>query len=262
MGVKTTITPSQLPIKYQSYRLIPTLHGVMSSVYLLGHSYVLKLFEKETSLSQIDNEALLLNSIHNVPIAKLVDRFTIDGHPVLIYTQIQGESLTNPTIEEIEQIAIFLKIFHSQSQHLNSTNQQVFTKKHLKKLIDLTQNETLLDYFNTIEITLKNEGVIHGDLFLDNCVFQQGKLSGVYDFSDASLGDFHFELAVVVVDWCFEAKHLNETKVQTLLTHYGSNIKREIFQSYIKYALLYYATTRHIEGRDSHTLLQRLASIT
>ncbi len=258
MGIKTYIEKKQLPIKYRKYNLIPTTNGVMATVYLLDNIFVLKLFEKETSLETIDSEIKLLNSLILLPIPKVIDRFKINGLEAIIYTQIQGDIIFNPNINQIKEIATFLKKFHNQTRYIKIKNQELFTKERLKERIDLTKNKRLLKEFNIINITLKRDGVIHGDLFMDNCKFKDNSLSGVYDFSDACLGDFYFDLAVITISSCFNGSILDKEKVEALLGGYGANIKIEIFYEYIKYALLYYATTRFLSNGDYFELLELL----
>lgn len=258
MGIKQTLSTTQLPAKYQHLNLIPTTDGVMATVYLLGETYVLKLFELGTPSAMIESESSLLNQLQELLIPKVIDRFTIEGHEVVIYSQIKGESICNPTEQEIVQIGAFLKTFHQQSSELTTTNEQIFNIDKLEELIEQSQNATLQNYFFKINLTLNNDGIIHGDLFPDNCKFLNGQLSGVYDFSEACVGDFYFELAVVVVGWCFEGDRLNESKVNALLQSYQASIPRESFQEYINYALLYYATTRFLAGRNYQELLRRL----
>ena len=208
------ITPSQLPPKYQQHQLIPTIDGVTSSVYMLDDIFVLKLFDKETPLKQIESEIKFLKSFDNLAVAKVVDRFDINEYQVIIYTQIKGKIITNPTIKHIEEIGIFLRNFHKQSRNILTLKQEFFSKKELKRAINLTSNPILLKYFDRIKIELKSDGIIHGDLFPDNCKFQDYKLSGVYDFSDACIGDFNFELGVVASSWCFDKNILNEKKLK------------------------------------------------
>jgi homoserine kinase type II len=45
-------------------------------------------------------------------------------------------------------------------------------------------------------------GLIHGDLFCDNALFDDGQLTGIIDFYNACDGAFIFDLAVTVNDWC------------------------------------------------------------
>ena len=192
---------------------------------------------------------------------KVIDRFKINNHQVLIYTQVNGRIIKNPSLNKIAQVAIFLKKFHSKSKNIRLTDKKKFTKNELKRLIILANNKKLYSYFKKINITLNNDGIIHGDLFVDNCKFNKQKLNGVYDFSDFCLGDFYFDLAVVAIDWCFDKDFLNRKKVIILLKSYQSKIKISYFINYIEFALLFYATIRFVDNRDNKELMQRLKKL-
>jgi len=45
-------------------------------------------------------------------------------------------------------------------------------------------------------------GAIHGDLFCDNVLFVDGRVSGVIDFGFAATDAFAYDLAIAVNDWC------------------------------------------------------------
>jgi len=261
MGIKRKVTIEELPKRYHHLRLIPTTHGVMASVYLLGEEYVLKLFEKETPLVRITSEVLLLKQLQNLPVPRVIEQFQIVGYEVVIYTQIEGEMHLNPTLNDVQEIGRFLQKFHSYTKKMTLESDSLFSKRRLKKLIDSTRSQELQEIYNSIDITLQDDGVIHGDLFPDNCKFVGEKLSGVYDFSDASVGDFHFELAVVAMAWCFDKNILNKERLEALLSAYGSSKGYEEFMKYIRYALLYYATTRFIAKRNYEELLIRLNQV-
>lgn len=47
-------------------------------------------------------------------------------------------------------------------------------------------------------------GTVHGDLFVDNVKFRDGKLSGVIDFEKAATERFTWEIAVALNAWCWE----------------------------------------------------------
>lgn len=47
-------------------------------------------------------------------------------------------------------------------------------------------------------------GVIHGDLFRDNVLFEGDRLAAVIDFEQAALGSFAYDLAVAINAWCFD----------------------------------------------------------
>jgi homoserine kinase type II len=45
-------------------------------------------------------------------------------------------------------------------------------------------------------------GAIHGDLFCDNVLFVDGRVSGIIDFGFAATDAFAYDLAITVSDWC------------------------------------------------------------
>ena len=259
MGIKTTIKKEQLPLKYQKYNLIETTNGNTDSVYLLNDKYVVKLYEN-TILETIKNEQKLLNQLQDLKVPKCIEIFQIKDKIVAIFTQINGNSIEKPTINHIKQIGIFLKGFHNISQNLTSSNTQIYSKKYLKSLITKSKNTILKQHFDdiNIDIELKNDGIIHGDIFYDNAKFLDNSLSGVYDFTEACIGDFKFELAVVAISWCFDGDILNTEKLNTLLSSYGLDIKYDDFKIYINYALLYYSIIRDLDNRDYQDLLDKI----
>ena len=70
-----------------------------------------------------------------------------------------------------------------------------------------------------MKINLNNDGIIHGDLFVDNAIFKDDKLTCVFDFSDSCNGDFLFDLAVVALSWCKDF-----IQVKQLLKAYDESI--------------------------------------
>jgi len=260
MGIKREIQKIQLPKKYHKYDLIETVDGVADTVYLLGKDYVLKLFE-QIDEKQLINEQVLLRRLSRLNVPKIDKKFLIDDKWAVVYTQIKGESRKKVTQNEIIAVGEFLKNFHKKTKSLKSLNKNLFEPWRLKELIKVTKNSILLDYIKYADLEFKNNGIIHGDLFLDNAKFYNKKI-GVFDFVEACEGDFLLDLAVVASSWCFDNKEKLDIELLNLLLYiYDEKIEKKNFFKYIKYALLHYATRRFVEKRNYLQLTKRIFSL-
>ncbi len=47
------------------------------------------------------------------------------------------------------------------------------------------------------------QGIIHGDLFRDNVLWDAGQVTAILDFEQASAGSLAYDLAVCINDWCW-----------------------------------------------------------
>jgi homoserine kinase type II len=260
VAVYIDIDIQDLPKSYQKYNLIASKDGVSDSVFFLSSKYILKVFKSYTK-EEYKNEKYLLEVLKNSKVSNIIDSFYIKNNFCILYSQIYGLSIKQIQNNHLVQIAIFLKNMHKISKNKISSNKQLFTKNNLKNMIINSNNVELLKIYNSITINLQNHGIIHGDLFSDNCKFKNNKLSGVYDFSQACNGDFIFDLAVIAMSWCYEKHYLNKQKVLILMKAYDLDISYNKFKIYIKYALLYYTTSRYIHNRDYKELYLKLLNI-
>lgn len=256
MGIKTVITLQELSPIINSAILIPTEHGVSDSVYITDQG-VLKLFESASTDAILEERNLLLN-LSMLPVTKhSSDVFFLRNKPCVLYEKLNGKSLKRADDNHIIQIGTFMRRFHEQTAGFTSINTPLFEASRLQSLIGQTQYLPFQRIFDSIDIELSRDGVIHGDLFLDNVLFTNNELSGVFDFIEACEGDFLFDLAVVAASWCLDEEN-NHSKVSLLLTHYNTEVSFEDFIPYMKYALLYYATTRYLSHRDYQALLDKI----
>jgi homoserine kinase type II len=256
MGIKREITLEKIKQYINVSKITATQDGVSDSVYILDDNLVLKVLE-DTDTSYIDEEKRLLNILKSLSVPNIVDEFDIDDTTAIVYTKVAGDSLKSTNIDDISQIARFLKSMHTKTKGLKSSNKSLFDKENLQSLIESTNSIEIKRIYESIDIKLSNDGIIHGDLFMDNAKFKNNKLSGVYDFIEACEGDFLFDLAVVASSWCIDDT-VDTLKIDTLIKSYDKNIDKKIFREYIKYALLYYATTRYIANRDYKELLNKI----
>ena len=69
-------------------------------------------------------------------------------------------------------------------------------------------------------------GIIHGDLFIDNIFFKKNKLSGIIDFYFAANDYFMYEIAICINALCFNNKNskfkINKKNVVSLIKGYES----------------------------------------
>jgi len=70
------------------------------------------------------------------------------------------------------------------------------------------------------------DGIIHGDLFVDNIFFKNDKLSGIIDFYFAANDFFMYEIAICINALCFDKKkskfNINKQKIKNLIKGYES----------------------------------------
>lgn len=253
MGVKTVITLADLPRSVEITSLEASTDGVMDSVYFLNDDRVLKIFETATE-EAVKEELKLLENCEMLPIAKpMGEVLSICGKPALIYRRCQGKSLKSTEVDEIREIAAFLQGFHILTATRQSTNEPLFERSRLERMIEESNVEIFDTLLKKIDLTLHNDGIIHGDLFLDNALFEGGNLSCVIDFTQACNGDFLFDLAVVAISWCD-----SDEKTAVLLESYGATITLEAFRPYREYAILFYSVNRFCNGGNYQELLERL----
>lgn len=253
MGVKTYISIDDLKPYIDVKNITPTIDGISDSVFILDDKYILKIFELATK-EEIENELELISFCTHLKVSKVIgDIFTIQDKYALIYEKAKGKSLKEVSKNDIFQIGSFLKEFHKITKDKSSTNQQLFTKDELFRLIIKTNHKPFFTLFDEIDIELKNDGIIHGDLFLDNATFFERKLSCVFDFIQSCNGDFLFDLAVVAISWCS-----TKEEILYLLESYEANISYERFLPYFKYAILYYSVTRFLEEKDFSDLWKKI----
>jgi homoserine kinase type II len=252
MGVKTKLFYEDIKPHFDINTLEETNSGESHTVYILDNEYILKIYEDETTPFDVDSEIELLNYSSKLCVPKIIkDNIYIKGKRGVVFSKGKGESLVENVHEiHLEQIATFLKSFHTLTENKKHKNRSTFGKSALKEFINKTDKKSFKDEFDSLTIEFKNNGVIHGDLFLDNATFCKDRLTCVFDFSDACEGDFIFDLAVVALSWCSSRSDIN-----TLLNSYDKSITLDEFIPYLRYASLYYCVRRYLANRDYDNII-------
>lgn len=151
--------------------------------------------------------------------------------PAALFNRILGSSITNPSENQCAEMGGYLAKLHLSSS-LNQSDK--------KKPSALVKSQAI---FNTIKSTLATQdvtlieselafqeaniplnlpsGIIHADLFKDNLLFYQGKISGILDFYDAYHDCFVLDIAITCNDWCVEKSLINQDKLEAFLIGYS-----------------------------------------
>lgn len=286
MGVITKLNLEQLNnlvqslgIKFVSF--IETKNGITDTTYICTDEnfrrYVLKIYES-SSKEEVQHEIDILNGLKNLTVPKVISKNIeyYDSKPYVIYSCIEGKIPKYIDLKRVEEISHFLSSLHKVDY--KPDNKNIYTKDHLKSMlkkvlddknIDKNVKDSFLEKYKIVEnIELPNNAFIHGDLFLDNAKFIDDKLCGVYDFSQSCYGNRYFDLAVMVLSWCFDGYSFNKEFLIKILEVYNkdsnSNISEEFLKEYLLYGCLYYALqriTRVNRLKDYNEFLKRFEII-
>ena len=84
-------------------------------------------------------------------------------------------------------------------------------------------------------------GLIHGDLFYDNLLFEQGKLNAIIDFEETCHYYKVFDLGMAIIGSCVDGSAVNLDKARALVNGYQQvkpleKIEKETLQMFVQYA--------------------------
>lgn len=117
------------------------------------------------------------------------------------------------------------------------------------------------------------QGLIHGDIFYDNVLFESERLRGIIDFEEATCGEKVFDLGMGVVGMCRVGGRVELEKARALVRGYeqvrtlGEREKRAM-QMYVEYAAAtvscwrywkYHVDEPSEEKADKHRQMVRVA---
>ncbi|WP_072680625.1 phosphotransferase [Arcobacter sp. LA11] len=286
MGIITKLNLDQLNelvlslnIKFVSF--IETKNGITDTTYIASDEnhkrYVLKIYES-SSKKDVQHEIDILNALKDLIVPKVISKNIefYNSKPYVLYSCIEGKIPKYINLKRIEQITYFLSFLHKVDY--KSENKNIYTKDFLdsmlKKVLDDeninkdVKNDFLSKYKKIENIDLSNNAFIHGDLFYDNAKFIDEKLCGVYDFSQSCYGNRYFDLAVMVLSWCFDGYNFNKEFFAKILEIYNkelnSNISEEFLKNYLLCGCLYYSLqrcTRENKLKDYNEFLKRFEII-
>ncbi len=136
----------------------------------------------------------------------------LNGKPAALVHCLEGGSVMNPSPELCHEVGQVLAEMHKAGQSFPITRvdcrnldwAQASADQLMPKLdadtAALLQDE--LAFQKAQDNSSLPSGVVHSDLFRDNVLFHEGRLSGLIDFYFACNAPLLYDLAITVNDWC------------------------------------------------------------
>ena len=157
----------------------------------------------------------------------------LNGKPAALVRRLVGQSVLFPTAAQCAAVGELLARLHLAARHYpgrcaNSrgadwrrTTGEKLLKSAAQETADLIRDE--LSAQEKLNFAALPQGVIHADLFKDNVLFIEERLSGVIDFYYACHDALLYDLAVTLNDWCFDVRgHYDAARGETLIAAYSA----------------------------------------
>ena len=139
---------------------------------------------------------------------------SLNGKPAAMVRRLTGQSVLFPNLAQCSAAGAVLGQLHRVSASFDGVAENSRgeawrrdTAQELMPRLETGARELLateLDAQATLQLTALPQGIIHADLFRDNVLFVDDRLSGVIDFYYACRDSLLYDLAITVNDWCFD----------------------------------------------------------
>jgi homoserine kinase type II len=251
----------------------PIESGIENTNYFVTTTqgrYVLTLFERlpaEELPFYLDLMAHLAR--HGIPcpapIADLSDQYlgSLKGKPAALVSRLPGKSIEHPNAAHCEELGALLGRMHlagrSYSAYLENPRGPKwwrFAAKEVNPYLDAGQRSLLekeLAFQSEHRFPDLPRGPVHADLFRDNALFENGRLSAVFDFYFAGVDCLLYDLAVCANDWCLKDPQkdpgLHPGRLKALLESYHavrpvSALERDAWPAMLRAAALRFWLSR------------------
>lgn len=184
----------------------------------------------------------------------------IQGKPALMVSCLKGQDIVQANLTQIRAVAETLAkmhmaglSFHEQSHNQRGQGWRVMTAQQVMPKLSADQQSLLkqeLDFQHGLDLTCLPHGVIHGDLFRDNVLFDGDQLGGFIDFYYACHDVLVYDVAIAVNEWCInENGALHAEKLNAFLTAYQavralSAQEKQLWQALLRRAALRFWLSR------------------
>ena len=170
------------------------------------------------------------------PVANLEDRYlsSLNAKPAALVTRLEGVSLERPGTAECAELGALLARMHLAGRSYGGYQENPrgprwwrHAASEVRPFLDRKQAGLLhaeLRFQSRHRFPDLARGAVHADLFRDNALFRDGRISGVIDFYFAGVDCLLYDVAVCVNDWCLADSgrnaRLDESRTLALLGAY------------------------------------------
>ncbi len=188
---------------------------------------VVTLFESELASDRFVLRLLDQLATNGLPVP--VPYRTKDGDPItscqgrntMVVKRFPGMHPKVPTAEQCRQIGAFLGRMHLVAKPLSDSatphpRGAGWLRARAQEVAGLLSSQarlmldealaTILALLSRADVRMLAQGVVHGDLFRDNALFEDEQLAAVIDFHHASRTMLAFDLAVALNDWAVDSQ--------------------------------------------------------
>ena len=235
--------------------------------------YVLTIAES-LDFNEVSFFGRLLDQLSNKNLPVPSPLRTLDGmsstifckKPTWLFPRLSGSHPTVASVTHCQVVGKLLADIHlasiSASYHRENPYHPEWAQQTLRSKRDELHRddhamleETLALYARSVTQPLDlPRGIIHGDLFMDNTMFEEDKLTGVIDFYHACEDYLIQDVAIALLVWCTDSEGLvSEELAQALLAGYESvrtftKEERNLLPVFCKTAASRFVLTRLISG--------------
>ena len=234
-------------LDYESFT--PIYEGIQNSNYIIttkSRKFIFTIFDDKyvaNNLQKFLEFMLFINkSGFNCPCPftdisqNLVSK--LNNRPSSLVTFLEGKSLYKHRSSHFsflgQDLAKLHKITLKYPYIIKKRFDKNFYNSNIKDNLNIIENYNLnlINIFKSSFFAYSNlnktklpSGIIHGDLFPDNVLFNKGNIGGFIDFYYASKDYLISDIAIIIISWCFNTKNgnkieLNMNKVRLLLSNY------------------------------------------
>jgi homoserine kinase type II len=256
MAVYTKINDKDILLLSQKFNLgkIKKFQGIQQGIentnYLLktyNKNYILTIFEKRVQKKDIPFFMKLMDKLNQQkincpkPIKNRNGKYLtlIQNKSACIVTFLKGKDKKNLNNKNCYDAGRNIAKFHKVSKKIKLYRKNSMSIKNLDPLLKSLKFKSKKILPNLKSVLKKNlkeikkewpknipEGIIHGDLFIDNIFFNKNKFVGFIDFYFSSNDYLMYEIAICINALCFDKKKskfiLNNKKIKNLINGYQS----------------------------------------